>query len=285
MLAVGLSLLAALAYGVADFTGGLGGKRTSPWSVALAAQVIGTAAILVVALAVGGDPSSRDLAWGVAAGVFNGLGTAFLYRGLSGGRMGVVAPVSGLGAAGIPVIVGVLSGERPPLLVWAGILAALPAIWMVSREPDGPDEPGAPGAASDTSSGLLDGVLAGAGFGVMFSALAQIPDEAGLFPLAINQATAGVAILCVALLLRAPWRISRTAVRYGAGAGILAAAATGLFQAATQTGYLTVAGVITSLYPAATVLLAVLVLRERIHRAQAIGLALCAAAITLVALG
>ncbi len=282
MLAVGLALLAALSYGFADFTGGLGGKRTSPWAVALAAQIVGAIGVVVVAVALGGDPTGRDLAWAVLAGVFNGLGTAFLYRGLSGGRMGVVAPVSGLGAAGIPVVVGVLTGERPPLLVWVGILAALPAIWLVSSEPSTST------AAVETGpggSGLLDGVLAGIGFGVMFAALAQVPERAGLVPLAACLAIAGVTIVVVASALHASWRLGRIALRYGAGAGLLGAAGSGLFLAATHTGYLTVAGVITALYPATTVLLAVLVLREHIHRAQAVGLALCAAAITLVALG
>src|SRR6476619_1238896 len=81
-----------------------------------------------------GAPTAGDLAWGAVAGVGAGAGTAFLYRGLAGGRMGVVAPVSGVGATVIPVLIGVSTGERPSTLVWVGMVAALPGIWFVSRE-------------------------------------------------------------------------------------------------------------------------------------------------------
>ena len=137
-MAVLLSLLAALSYGLADFCGGLASKRASAWAVALLAsrdrRGPGARRWRCV---LGGDPTTSDLWWGAAAGVGNGFGTAFLYRGLSSGRMGVVAPVSGVGAAVIPVIVGVALGERPAVLVWVGILLALPAIWLVARDPAG----------------------------------------------------------------------------------------------------------------------------------------------------
>ncbi|MGI8646524.1 MAG: EamA family transporter [Nocardioides sp.] len=277
MVVVALSLLAAVSYGLADFVGGAASKRTSPWAVALVAQVAGAAAVLVIAVAVGGDPTGADLDWAVAAGLFNGLGTAFLYRGLSAGRMGVVAPVSGVGAAALPVVVGFATGERPALLVWVGIVAALPGIWLVSREPA--DAPGPSG------SGLVDGILAGIGFGALFACLAQIPERAGYLPLALNQVVAGVAIVGVALAFRAPWVPRDAAAGIGAVSGVLAAVATGAFLLATQTGFLTVAAVLTSLYPAVTVLLAATLLRERVHRSQAWGLVLCLAAVALVAAG
>lgn len=275
-----LSLLAAASYGLGDFNGGLFSKRGGAWAVALMAQLGGTVLVLVVALLAGGSPGGADLAWAVVAGVGNGFGTAFLYRGLSTGRMGVVAPVSGVGAVVVPVVAGFLVGERPGPAVWAGILLALPAIWLVSREPASVEIADAP-----AGSGLVDGVLAGLGFGSLFAALAQIPEEAGFLPLAVNQLIAGGAIILVALALRADW-VPRN--RYALGgiiSGGLGALATGLFQVATHHGYLTVAAVVTSLYPAFTVLLAATVLREPIHRAQALGLAMCAAAVVLVAAG
>jgi drug/metabolite transporter (DMT)-like permease len=128
-----LSLLAAASYGLSDFIGGVVSKRVSPWAVALSAQLGGAALILALTLGVDGDPTRTDLWWGAAAGIGNGVGTAFLYRGLSLGRMGVVAPVSGVGAALLPVVVGVSSGERPAALAWLGIAVAFPAIWLVSR--------------------------------------------------------------------------------------------------------------------------------------------------------
>jgi uncharacterized membrane protein len=275
-----LSLFAALSYGLGDFNGGVFAKRGGPWAVSLVTQLSATVFVLAVALADGGDPTRTDLAWALVAGVANGFGTAFLYRGLSSGRMGVVAPVSGVGAVLVPVAVGVLTGERPDAIVWFGIALALPAIWLVSREPTTTVAGSAPGG-----SGLVDGVLAGLGFGALFAALGQIPEEAGFLPLALNQVVAGVTIVLVAMALRQDWVPRNRWALGGVISGALGAIATGLFQVATQQGYLSVAAVITSLYPAFTVLLAALVLREHVHRTQAVGLAFCAASVVLVAVG
>jgi drug/metabolite transporter (DMT)-like permease len=276
--AIVLSLLAAAAYGLSDFVGGVFAKRVSPWAVAFVGAMAGAAAIAIVAVVDGGDPQRADYAWSLLAGVGNGFGTAFLYRGLSSGRMGVVAPVSGVGAALVPVVVGVATGERPGAIVWTGMVVALPAIWLVASEP-------AATKATATRSGLLDGVLAGLGFGTLFAALAQIPEESGFLPLALNQLVAAVVIAVVASALRAPWVPREPAAYAGAICGVLGALATGLFLVATQSGYLTISAVITSLYPAFTVLLAFSVLREHVHRAQGAGLALCAVAVALVAAG
>ena len=190
--------------------------------------------------------------------------------------MGVVAPVSGVGAVLVPVAVGVLTGERPSALVWVGILLALPGIWLVAREPTGPGPLGA---------GLTDGVLAGLGFGSLFAALAQIPEDAGLVPLALNQVVAGMTIVVVAVVLRSPWLPRDPRALGGVASGALAALATGAFLVATHSGYLTVTAVITSLYPAVTVMLAGSVLREHGHRPQALGRGVCAVAVSLVAAG
>jgi len=276
--AIVLSLLAAAAYGLSDFVGGVFSKRVSPWSVAFVSGVSGAVALAVFALIDGGEPRGADYAWSLLAGVGNGFGTAFLYRGLSSGRMGVVAPVSGVGAALVPVVVGLASGERPGVIVWAGMIVALPAIWLVASEPAS-TEPSAP------RSGLLDGVLAGLGFGSLFAALGQIPEESGFLPLALNQLVGTVVIVMVATALRSTWVPREPAAYAGVICGILAALATGLFLLATQSGFLTIAAVITSLYPAFTVILAFSVLREHVHRLQGLGLLLCAAAVALVAGG
>lgn len=277
-MAILLSLLAAAAYGLSDFVGGTLSKRVSPWAVALTAQLGGAALVLLVTVFVDGSPTRTDLLWALVAGLGNGFGTAFLYRGLSSGRMGVVAPISGVGAALVPVVVGVLTGERPAALVWLGILVAVPGIWLVSREPTS-------GGAGGLGSGLTDGVLAGLGFGTLFVALAQIPEEAGFLPLALNQVVAALAIVAVATALRSPWVPREPAALAGVVSGALGALATGSFLVATHIGYLTVTAVITSLYPAFTVVLAASVLREHVHRAQAFGLGLCGVAIALVATG
>jgi drug/metabolite transporter (DMT)-like permease len=208
--------------------------------------------------------------------VGSGTGGAFLYRGFATGRMGVVAPVSAVGAALLPVVVGVAAGERPAPLVWAGIAAALPGIWLVSREPAG---------TGRRALGLADGVLAGLGFGLLFAATGQVPEEAGIWPLVVTQAVAVVAVVVTAMALRSRWMPDHPSQAWGLVAGFLATVAMVCFLLATQTGLLTVAAVLTSLYPAFTILLAFTVLREHIHRGQALGLALCAMTVALVAAG
>ena len=277
-MAVLLALLAAASYGLSDFVGGVASKRVTPWTIALVGQLGGALPFLVAGLVDDGSFGRGVLGWTLLAGLGNGLGTAFLYRGLSSGRMGVVAPVSGVGAALLPILVGLAVGERPGLLVWLGIAAAVPAIWLVAGEP------ASAGPRAD-GSGLVDGVLAGLGFGTLFAALAQIPQDAGLMPLALNQVVAAVVVVVVATALRESWVPRRPAALLGIVSGCLGAAATALFLVASRDGHLTVAAVITSLYPAFTVALAATLLREHVHRAQAIGLGLCAVTVTLVALG
>jgi drug/metabolite transporter (DMT)-like permease len=281
MTAILLSLLSAVSYGVGDFIGGIGSKRTSAWSVAFASLAAGGLSVAVLSAFTDGSPDAAALWWSVAAGVGNGFGTSFLYRGLSSGRMGVVAPISGVGATLVPVVVGVATGERPSALVWVGIVAALPGIWLVSREPVVEDV----GGDRPTSSGLVDGVLAGLGFGVLFASLGQIPEEAGFWPLALNQVVALVVIALLATLMGAPWVPRHPATLLGVASGLMGGLATGAFLLATQSGFLSVTAVLASLYPAFTVVLAATVLREHVHRHQAVGLVFCAVAVALVAAG
>ena len=275
-MAVLLALAAALAYGVSDFVAGLASRRGSAWPVAITAAVGALLGSVLISVGFPGDPTTDDLAWGALAGVGSGTGSAFLYRGLALGRMGVVAPVSAVGAAVLPVVVGVLAGERPEPLVWLGIAAAVPAIWLVSKEPS---------AVPGPAAGVLDGVLAGIGFGVLFAATGQVGDDAGYWPLAATQLVSMAVIVVLAVSLRQRWVPRSPTDWWGAAAGVLASLAVVGFLLASQRGLLAVAAVLASLYPAATVGLAVLVLRERVHRQQALGLALCALAVVLVAPG
>lgn len=277
MLTVLWALGSAVSYGLADFIGGVGGKRSGPHAVALVMQVSGAAAVAAYAATAGGHPRAVHLGWAALAGVCNGFGTAFLYRGLAHGRMGVVGPVSAVGAATLPVLVALALGERPSPVVWAGVAVGLPGIWLVSRSPGA--------AAEGQRSGFVDGVLAGLGFGGMFAALARVPEEAGLLPVAFNEVVAGLAIIAVAHVTRSRWVPDRPALLPGTGAGVLASAATVFFLWSTHRGLLTIAAILTSLYPAVTVLLAATVLHERIHRSQAIGLALCLGALVAVSAG
>lgn len=281
MAGVILALAAAVSYGLSDFVGGVASRRSSPWPVAVTCAVGGMIGAVLIATAQPGQPTSVDLAWGALAGVGSGVGGAFLYRGLAAGRMGVVSPISGVGAAVIPVGVALLAGERPGALVWWGIAAALPGIWLVSREPT-PEDGVRPGAAA----GLLDGILAGTGFGLLFAATGQVPDGAGYWPLALTQTVGLVSVVITAVLLGDRW-LPRTPVEVGGGlvAGLLATGAALGFLLATQTGLMTVAAVLTSLYPAVTVLLAAVLLRERIGAGQGVGLLCCGLCVALVSAG
>ena len=275
MTAVLLALASAAAYGTSDFVGGVTSRRASPWQVATVGVTVGGVWALLLALLLPGPVTAPDLAWGALAGVGNGLGGAFLYRGLSRGRMGVVGPVSAVGAALLPVVVGLLLGERFGLVVLVGILVALPGIWLVAREP---------GAQVD--AGLADGLLAGAGFGLLFAALGQVPDGAGYWPVVLSQLTGLVAVAGLATLLGEAWLPrTRTPLLGGALTGSLSAMAVIGFLLAAQRGQLAVSAVLASLYPAVTVLLARGLLGERLARSQLVGLALCGITVVLVAVG
>jgi drug/metabolite transporter (DMT)-like permease len=278
MTTVLFSLMAALAYGLSDFLGGVVSRRTSVWPVAFLACAGAALGTLVLALVVPGTPSGGDLAWGLLAGVGSGVGTAFLYRGFAKGRMGVVAPVSAVGAALLPAAIAVLTGERPSTLVWLGMVAALPGIWLVSREP------AADGVAS-RAAGLADGILAGAGFGLLFASLGQVPKGSGYWPVMAAQLVSLVAVAVAAVLLGGNPRPRAGEELWGLAAGLLATVAVVGFLLAQQQGLLSVAAVLTSLYPAFTVLLATALLGEQLHRSQSVGLALCAVTVACVAAG
>ncbi|MER7797073.1 EamA family transporter [Microbacterium sp. NPDC096154] len=285
MTAVLLALACAVAYGLSDFLGGLFSKRHSAWTIALWSQLGALLTAGALGLILGGTPLPVDLMWAVVAGIGSGLGGAFLYRGLAGGRMSVIAPISAVVSAAVPVVVGVATGERPQPLAWVGIAVGLVAIWLVARTPDPAGAPDAVFARpSGTAASIRDGVLAGIGFGTSFAAIGQVREQAGLWPNAASMLTAVVVLLVAALLVRAPLTLPRRSAALALLPGVLGAVALTFFLLATQHGLLTVVSVISALYPAATVILAAVVLRERIHRGQSIGLAACAVAVALVAL-
>jgi drug/metabolite transporter (DMT)-like permease len=272
-----LALTSALAYGASDFVGGVGSRRHSPWRVVLLGQVSGALLMAVCGLVAPAEPRAADFAWALLAGAGSATGSIFLFRGLARGRMGLVAPVSAVGAAVLPVLVGVGLGERPTWFAWLGVLVALPGIWLVSRETTA--------GSGGTRRALLDGAAAGAGFGVLFIALGQISGDAGFLPLAANQVFGAVATIAVAAVLRQEWLPGRGVVSWGGASGMLGAAGTLSFLLATRFTDLGVAAVLTSLYPAVTVLLASAVLRERLGGSQRLGIGICTLAVATLAIG
>jgi drug/metabolite transporter (DMT)-like permease len=188
--------------------------------------------------------------------------------------MAVVAPLSAVMAAALPVVVGLSTGERPGVLPTTGLLIALPALWLVSSA-DGRDRA--------NRSDVISGLSAGLGFGLQFAALGQVAAEAGLTALALSQAVSVIAIAVAGAIVSGRLVPGGLPSRLGAVAGLLAGIATVCFQMAVQRGMLSIAGVVASLYPAATVLLAATILRERVRGARAVGLALAAAALAFIA--
>lgn len=273
-----LALVAAIGYGASDFVGGLGSRRGSAWPIVFAGQCAGALLMLAWAVLSPGNPELSHFAWAVLAGLGGGVGAIFLYRGLARGKMGVVAPVSGIGAAILPVVAGVASGDRPSTLVWLGVLVALPGIWLVSQET-------ATATTTHQRAGVLDGLLAGVGFGLLFIALGQIPHSAGTLPLAANQVIGATLTVAVAISLRERWLPTRGAGAWGAAAGLLGVLGSMAFVVAGQTANLTLAAVLASLYPAVTVVLAATVLHEMVRPGQRLGLLVCTAAVGLVVAG
>lgn len=285
MIAALLALGAALAYGVSDFMSGAASRSEHYARIALVAQTVMTGLTWIVVWLVPGEHTAGAAGWGLVAGLGSSLGTIMLYRGLGSGQMNVVAPLSAATAALAPVLFGLMTGERPSWLVLCGVLLIVPAIWVISA---GERQPGEDRRLRE---GATDGVLAGAAFALSYIALDAAPSGGGLWPAAYTQLSAVVVIaLAVGLLIRPAVGTAPAAGRrraYGAAtlAGVLGAAAVGAFLFATEHGILVVTAVLTSLYPAVTVVLARVLLGERTARSQLIGLAGAAAGVVLVVLG
>lgn len=279
-MAILFALLAAVAWGVADFSGGLGSRGLGAPRVAVTTQTLGlvTAGVAVL-LFPGVGPRASALEWGALSGFGSAVGTMSLYHGLAVGRMTVVATLSGVLTAVVPVIVGLALGNTLGLGAALGIVIAIPAILLVSwrPEPDGELSPRA---------GLPYGLLAGLGFGLLFVALDRAGTRSGAWPLIPGQFISVLLIVPFVMRgLRQRAALARGPVLLTLGAGILSGTANLLFLAATGHGELAIVAVLSALYPAITVLLARAVLTERWSRSQVLGLAAAVVAVVLVSLG
>jgi len=293
-----LALTAAASWGAADFVGGVAGRRASAVSVAFASQLIGLGGLVVLAPLVPAPPHLTDLAWGMGAGVGAAFGVALLYHGLSVGLMSVVAPVTAVGAACIPVLAGLAGGERPPGTALVGVVVALAAVALLCAFPadDQPapfDEDGAsslagaddrPDGAIRARAGLLTGLASGTGFGTYFVFLGHAGHHAGVWPL-LGSRTTAVALLAGALAAtRRPLLPSVFGWEVLAVGG-LDVVANVSYLLATRRGLLSIVALLAALYPAATVAMARVLLGERLSRTQAVGLVGVGAAIVLIAAG
>ncbi|MBW3615445.1 MAG: DMT family transporter [Actinobacteria bacterium] len=283
MVAVVLGLAVAAAYGAADFLGGLSSKRVPATVVVVVSQLSGLPLLAVLVGLAGGHPSARAVGLGAAAGSVGAVGLSCLYRGLAGGRMSVVAPITAVGAATVPLAWGLIGGERPSPVALAGVLLAVVAVALISRSPD-PAPAAQPGRGTDSGVGLA--VVAGAAFGTVFVLLDATGPGAGFWPLVAGRTASIVALVTAATVtgqtLAPPAPRSLPVI---AGAGVLDLSANALYLLASRRGLLSVVAVLSSLYPAGTVLLARTVLGERLGGQQVLGLSVAVTGVVLIAAG
>lgn len=277
---VALALASAAVYGVADFLGGMATRRAAVLAVAGLAQLTGLVVIAGLLLVLPGSPTTADLALGALGGLAAGLGLVVFYSGLAVGPMSVVAPLTAVTSAGVPVLVGTLLGERPSLGSLAGVALALVAILLVSAEPGSTWREAAAGLRSRAT---LLALLAGTGFAGFFVVLERTSEAAGLWPLASARVASVTALAVIAVAAGARLGRGRGTLALVLAAGVLDMAANVLYLVAVRDGLLTLVAVVASLYPVSTVLLARLVLAERLSPPQVLGLGTAAAGVALIA--
>ena len=292
-----LGLAAAVLYGGGDFLGGMATRRAHVLTVLMLVETAAVIVSVAVALLSGGPAILSGLTWGFSAGVIGGLGLIIFYVGLAAGPMSVVAPVSGLVATILPVAVALAEGERPGAGVYAGALLCLVAIVLASSasETDDPGTPGGPGHTGYTGhTGLARpprrlgraiayGTASGVSFGLFFLLIRNAGQSGEVWPVAAGRIGELAVVLAAAAVLRPGLRGLRGGIPLAAvSAGVIDVVANLCYVAATRIGAFGLAVVLASLYPGVTVLLARVVLGERLRWIQRVGLGLAAIGILLV---
>jgi len=272
-----LALLSAAVWGTSDFCGGIVTRRATPAIVLMIAHGLGLLALLVaIAIHPSGLPTRHTVFYGLIAGLAGGVGLLALYRGLSLGSMGLVAALSGVLAATVPVLVSLFTEARPGALKLAGFAVAGVAIWLIAYSPGNDTHP----------HGLGLGVLAGICFGLLLVFLHVAGRDNALWALTFSRV--GSVSCAVTLGILTAGRSRPEGLRWGAvvplaaAAGILDTTGNLLYTVSSLTGRLDVAAVLSSLYPAGTILLAAWLLRERATRSQRTGMALSIVAVVMI---
>jgi drug/metabolite transporter (DMT)-like permease len=277
VIALLLALGSSLAYGCADFLGGLGARKAHVLRTVMIAAPASLAVELLLWPFLGASFSAGALAWGAASGIASAAAFALLYRTLAIGPMNVLSPVTALVSAMLPVGVGLLQGEHLGAAGLVGLPLALVAVVLVSAGHGA-------GTARPSRTALLLAFGAGGAIALQLIFLHQAPSDSGVAPLIIGRAVSSAVILAAAGLMYRRLGSERPAYAMSTAAGVLDSMANLLFLLAARSGDLTVVAVITALYPAGTVLLARSVLAERIRRGQLVGLGAAAVAVSLLAL-
>ncbi len=273
-----LALASSLAYGGADFLGGVAARGAHVLRVIVVAAPASLAVEVVLWPALGAQFPLGAVTWGAASGLASAVSFGLLYRTLALGPMSVLSPVTALVSAALPVAVGLAEGERLGGLAVLGMALALVAIVMVSA---GSDARG----ARPSRAALIMAFGAGAAIALQLVCLHQSPSDSGVAPLLIGRAVSSGVVLSAALSLRSRLGQARPSLPKSAAAGALDSLANVAFLLSVRDGDLAVVAVITALYPAGTVLLARALLDERIGRVQLAGLGVAALAVSLLALG
>lgn len=269
-----LSLAGAACWGTGDFSGGMGAKGSNAFGVVIVAHASGLLSMLLLALVTGEPiPSHATLMWGAIAGFVGGLGLVALYRALAIGQMGINAPVAAVITAALPVLYGVWKEGAPAAIQFAGFALALFAIWFIAM-PSG--ELGRP-------KGLGLAICAGIGFGGYLIFSRQAATEAVFWPLVSARAASVFEMLVIVTASRRSWAPSRRLLGWMIFAGVFDSLGNMFFMLAVRHGRLDVASVLSSLYPASTVILARFLLKEKISTWQTTGMIAALLAVPLIA--
>ncbi|MFF0342656.1 EamA family transporter [Kribbella sp. NPDC004875] len=273
---VALALASALCFGLSDFAAGLAARRLHSAVVVLLGQICGVVLVTLLTLRVAAPGiTPAALGWGALSGLGTGLGAAFLFQAMKIGRFSLVVPLSDVAGVALPVLIGVaLLHEQLRWWAWAGFAIAAPAIWLMTS---------GRGPRTGTTAGAGWALLSGTAFALQYVALARADVAAGLWPLALNRLVAVLTVAPVAVR-RERLRMHRRTALLAVGSGVLGTCAIAAFLFASREQALSVAVVLTSLYPAVTVLLGLTVLHERVSARQIAGLVCAAATVVLVSL-
>jgi drug/metabolite transporter (DMT)-like permease len=281
-----LALGSAVLYGSADFFGGLTARRANTIATVFVSQFVGLILLLLVLpFLPAATVSSRDWIWGFAAGFSGGIGVALLYRALAIGKMAVVAPTTAVIAAMIPVVFAFVLGERLRPLTLIGVALALVAIALVSR-PARQDDDLEPAQSSPRKlpPGFALAMLSGIAVGIFFLSLARTTMAAGMWPLIATRIASIVLFGSIAFATGRTLRMSAPATVTAVTGGALDMAANALYMIAARIGPLSIVVTLASLYPASTVILARVVLGERLSLVQISGI-ICALGAVLIIVG
>jgi drug/metabolite transporter (DMT)-like permease len=275
-----LGLAAAVLYGGGDFLGGMATRRAHVLTVLMLVETAAVILSVAVAWLSGGPAVLPGLTWGFSAGAIGGLGLIIFYVGLAAGPMSVVAPVAGLVSTVLPVAVALAEGERPGPAVYAGALLCLVAIVLASAAPEASDTKGRP---HRLARALAYGTASGVAFGLFFLLIRNAGQSGEVWPVAAGRIGELAIVLAAAAVLRPGLRgVSGGIPLAAVSAGVIDVVANLCYVAATRTGSFGLAVVLSSLYPGVTVLLARVVLGERLRTIQRLGLGLAAIGILLV---